>query len=177
MKLSKTIVTARQLAEMRGYSDEGKLIEEADRAGVLFEQAGTPHICLEDWDDHLQKAAASQLSARSKSSKSLSDTDQLGIINSNLKRLPVSIQSKERKLRSLEALLKSASTDDERYRIRGEIGRLKEELQRHRGNLAKAQQRKTEILAQRAAELDALESEGQEVSATASATDAESSEE
>lgn len=172
MKSQRTIVTAQQLAEMRGYSDEGKLIEEADRAGVLFEQAGTPHICLEDWDDHLQKAAASQLSARSKSGKTLANTDQLGIVNSNLKRLPESIRIKERKLRAKETLYKGATTDNEKYILSGEISQLKDELRRHKENLKKAQQRQKEILAQRAAELDALESEDPEASAETSATDA-----
>ena len=71
MKKTKTIVTAHQLAELRGYSDVEKLVEEAKIAGVLFEQAGTPHIWLEAWDDYMQKSAASLLSARNKSGKSL----------------------------------------------------------------------------------------------------------
>ena len=158
MKSPKTIVTAQQLAEMRGYSDIDKLVEEANSAGVLFEQAGTPHIWLEAWDEYLQKSAASQLSARSKSSKSLSETDQLGIVNSNLKRLPESIRIKERKLRAKETLYKGATTDNEKYILSGEISQLKDELRRHKENLKKAQQRQKEILAQRAAELEALES-------------------
>lgn len=162
MKSPKTIVTTKQLAEMRGYADESKLIQEADRAGVLFENAGSPHIWLEGWDEHIQKAAASQLSARNKSGKSLADTDQLGIINSNLKRLPESIHSKERKRRSLEALLKSATTTDEKLSLRGEIGTLKSELRTHKENLKKARERQKQLLAQRAAELDALEAEENE---------------
>ncbi len=161
-KTEKTIVTAHQLAEMRGYSDVEKLINEAERAGVLFEQAGTPHIWLEAWDDYMQKAAASLLSARNKSGKSLANTDQMGIINSNLKRLPESIRSKERKLRSLEALLKSSTTTDEKFSLRGEISRLKGELRTHKENLKKTQERQKQLLAQRAAELDALEAEDNE---------------
>lgn len=176
MKSPKTIVTTKQLAEMRGYADESKLIQEADRAGVLFEQAGTPHIWLERWDDYIQKSAASQLSARASTGKTLAETDQLGIVNSNLKRLPESIRIKERKLRAKEALYQSATTDNEKYILSGEISRLREELQRHRENLAKAQQRRNEILARRSAELDALEAEDRESSKEPSATDAESSE-
>ena len=161
MKTKKTIVTAHQLAEMRGYSDVEKLIDEAERAGVLFEQAGTPHIWLEAWDAYMQKAAASLLSARKKSGTSLDDTVLLGIVNSNLTRLPESIRIKERKLRSKEALYKGAETDNEKYILSGEIGQLKDELRRHRENLKKAQQRQKEILARRAAELDALEAEGE----------------
>ena len=169
MKPKKTIATIQQLCEMRGYADPEKLAVEADKAGIIFEIAGTPHIYLEDWDDYTQKSAASQLSSRSKSGKTLADTDQLGIINSNLKRLPESIRSKERKLRSLGALLKSATTTDEKYSLRGEISRLNNELRTHRENLKKAQARQKQLLAQRTAELDAMEAE------EASATDAESS--
>lgn len=177
MKPQKTIVTAQQLAEMRGYSNIDKLVEEANSAGVLFEQAGTPHIWLERWDDYIQKSAASQLSARASTGKTLAETDQLGIVNSNLKRLPESIRIKERKLRAKEALYQSATTDNEKYILSGEISRLKDELRRHRENLAKAERRQKEILAQRAAELQSLESENVEASEEASATDAKASEE
>ena len=175
MKLQKTIVTIKQLAEMQGYTDLKKLSDEVSKAGILLDLAGTPHVSLEDWNNHIQKAATSQLSARTKSGKTLANTDQLGIINSNIKRLPESIRSKERKLRSLEALLKSATTTDEKYSLRGEISRLKSELRTHKENLVKAQERQKQLLAQRAAELDAMDAEMQAASEEASATDAKSS--
>ncbi len=177
MKPQKTIVTIQQLCEMLGYSDPEKVAAEADKAGIIFEIAGTPHVYKEDWDKYLQKSAASQLSARAKSGKTLAETDQLGIVNSNLKRLPESIRIKERKLRAKETLYKGATTDNEKYILSGEISNLKNELQRHRENLKKAEKRQKEILAQRAAEIDALESENVEASEEASATETESSEE
>ena len=162
LKSLKTIVTAHQLADSRGYMDVNKLIEEAGKAKILFEIAGAPHICVEDWDRHIQKTAARQLSSRRKSSSTLADTDQLGIINSNLKRLPESIRIKERALRAKNGLYRSATSDNEKYILSGEISRLEVELERHRENLKKAQERQKQILTQRAAELKALESQNKE---------------
>lgn len=161
MKPKKTIVTVQQLADMRGYSDPEKLADEASKAGILFEFAGTPHVCLEDWDDHMQKTAASQLSARSKSGKTLADTDQLGIIMSNLKRLPDIIKKKERRLKAIEALLKDATSDDEIYSLHSEKSTLETDLKRHRENLENAQIGLKRKQAERRAlldESDALES-------------------
>ncbi|MCD6565578.1 MAG: hypothetical protein J7K53_06510 [Bacteroidales bacterium] len=143
---------------MQGYSDENKLTEEVTKAGILLDIAGTPHVCQEDWNDHIQKMAVSQLS-RKKSGKSLADTDQMGIINSNLKRLPESIRSKERKLKANQALLKDATTDSERYTLRGDISRLKNEIGTHQENLKRAKTRQKQLLDLRSAELDAMESE------------------
>jgi predicted nucleic acid-binding Zn-ribbon protein len=164
-------------AEEEGYPDVDKLAKEAADADALFDVAGVPHISVERWYEHIQKLARKELGKCSKSVKSLADTNQLGIINSNLKRLPESIRIKERKLRAKEALYKSATTDNEKYILGGEIGRLKEELQRHKENLMKAQERQKQILAQRTAELESLEAEDKRASAEASATDAEPSEE
>jgi hypothetical protein len=162
LKTNKTIVTAQQLAEMRGYSDIDKLVEDAQKVDACFERAGTPHIWLERWDESMQKVASSGLAASNKSGKTLAETDQLGIINSNLKRLPESIRIKERKLRAKEALYQSAATGNEKYILRGEISKLEAELKRHRENLNKAQERQKQLLAIRSAELDALEAEGNE---------------
>ncbi len=162
MKTEKTILTIQQLCDIFGYADMEKLFAEADKANIVFEIAGTPHVYKEDWDGYLHKSAASQLSARSKSGKTLSETNQLGIINSNLKRLPESIRTKERKLNAAQALLKSATTDAECYSLRGEISSLKNDLRTHRENLKKAEEGQKRILAQRAAELDALEAEDNE---------------
>ena len=159
MKKTKTILTIQQLAELRGYTDSKKLAEEALNNGLSFEIAGTPHVYLEDWDEYVLKSAATQLSQKKKSSKSLADTNQMGIINSNLKRLPESIRSKERKLRSLKALQKSATSPAEDIGLRGEISKLRAELETHKENLKKAQERLKQLLAQKVAELDAMEAE------------------
>ncbi len=159
MKPTRTILTAQQLADTRGYSDIDKLTEEARKANILLEIAGTPHICVEDWDEHLMKAAQSQLSSHKNTGKTLAETDQLGIVNSNLKRLPESIRIKERKLRAKQALYRDAATDNEKYILSGEISKLEVELDRHRENLKKAQQRQKQILAQRAAELEVRSTE------------------
>jgi len=159
LKKTKTILTIQQLAELRGYPDTKKLAEEALKNGLSSIIAGNPHVYLEDWDEYVLKSAAAQLSQRKKSSKSLADTDQMGIIKSNLKRLPESIRSKERKLKTSQALLKSASSDNERDSLRTEISKLKNELFTHKENLKKAKARQKQLLAQRSAELDAQEAE------------------
>lgn len=163
MKAPETIITIKQLAEMHGYPDIKKVTDEASKAGILLDIAGTPHVYLEEWNKNIHKKAASQRSSRKKSGKSLADTDQLGIINSNLKRLPESIRSKERKLKTNKALLKSASSDYERNILRTEIGKLDDELFTHKENLKKAQKRQKEIHLQRTAELDAREAESEDV--------------
>lgn len=170
MKSQKKIVTAHQLAEIRGYSDINKLIEEAQKANLIFDIAGAPHIIQEDWDVHVLKSAAAQLASRKKSGKSLADTDQLGILNSNLKRLPESIRIKERKLLSKQTLYKDAPPDNEKYILSGEINKLENELKTHKENLKKAQVRQKQILEQRVAELEALESERCEPDNSANST-------
>ncbi len=157
MKKKRTILTIQQLVEIRGYSDPEKLAEEATKAGILIEFAGTPHVCLEDWDAHAQKAAALQLTARSKSGKTLADTDRLGILVSNLKRLPDIIKKKERRLKAIGALLKDATSDDEIYSLRGERSTLETDLERHRKNLENATQGLKRVQAERRAMLDDLE--------------------
>jgi len=166
-----------RFAEEEGYPDLDKLVKEATDADALIDIAGVQHISVERWNRHVLKRAGKELGKRSGSKKTLGDTNQLGIINSNLKRLPESIRIKERKLRAKEALYTGATTDNEKYILSGEIGRLRDELQRHRENLAKAQQRQKEILAQRAAEVEASDSEDREASTEASATDSGLSEE
>jgi hypothetical protein len=177
LKPTRTILTVQQLADMRGYPNAEKLVEEARKAGILLEIAGTPHIFVEDWDEHLMKAAQSQLSSRSKSSKTLADTDQLGIVNSNLKRLPESIRIKERKLKAKQALYEDAATDNEKYILSGEISRLEIELERHRENLKKAQQRQKQILGQRATELQIADVERSKTGKEISSADEEPSDE
>ncbi|MCP4583777.1 MAG: hypothetical protein GY839_19375 [candidate division Zixibacteria bacterium] len=162
MNTPSTVISIKQLCETHGYPDPKRTADEASKAGILLDIAGIPHIYLEEWTKYIQKVAASQRSARSKSKKSLADTDQLGIVNSNLKRLPESIRSKERKLRSVKALLESVPSSAEDYSLRGEKNKLEAELKIHKENLKKAQGRQKQLLAQRAAELDALEAEDKE---------------
>jgi hypothetical protein len=158
----KTVISIQQLCETHSYPDQQKVADEASKANILIEVAGIPHVYLEEWEKHIQRAAATQRSARKKTNKSIADTDQLGIINSNLKRLPESIRIKERKLRAKQALYKDAATDNEKYILSGEISKLKNELKIHKENLEKAQKRQKQILAQRATELKALESQNKE---------------
>ncbi len=157
MKSPKTILTIQQLAELREYSDVDKVTEEASKAGILFEYAGAPHICLEEWDANVLRAFNSKVSERSKTGKTLADTKQIGILKSNLKRLPDIIKKKERRLKAIEALLKDATSDDEIYSLRGEKSTLETDLERHRKNLEDATQGLKRVQAERRAMLDDLE--------------------
>ena len=78
----------------------------------------------------------------------------MGILVSNLKRLPEIIKKKERRLKAIEALLTDATSDDEIYSLRGEKSALETDLERHRMNFENATQGLKRIQAERRAMLD-----------------------
>lgn len=159
MKIKKTLVSIKRYAETYGYTDLKDLLEEAKLADAVFPYAGADHIWVEAMDIHIQKVASQRLAKHSKQSNTLANTMQLGIIRSNLKRLPDAIAKKERRLKAIEALLSSATSDSERLSLRTEKRTLRDALEQHRENLKNAQAASDRMIAARSAELAALESE------------------
>ena len=175
-KKKKTIVSITRFAQEEGYPDIEKLAKEAEAADALFDVAGIPHIWVERWMEYIQKLAGMELRSRSKTGNTLADTQQLGIIRSNLKRLPGIIQKKERRLRAVKALLKDATSDDEKWSLLREQDKLESDLPRHRNNFKKAEAGERRFKTERAAELDDLES-GNDESGETQDDDSESPEE
>ena len=155
---TKTIVPLRKFAQENGYEDLAQLERDADAAGVLFKEAGAEHIWAEGWDAYLQKSASKKLAKNKPSDRSLADTDQLGIIRSNLIRLPLAIQKKERRIRQIGLLQESASTDDEKLTLKSEARNLKNDILRHKENLKMAEASLARLQAGRQQELARLES-------------------
>jgi hypothetical protein len=156
---TKTVIPLRKFALEYGYEDMAQLEKDAQGAGVLFEEAGAKHIWVEGWGVHLQKAANKKFAKNKTSDRTLADTDQLGIVRSNLIRLPVAIQKKERRLKQIDSLFKSTSSDDEKFALKSEARALTNGIRGHQENLLLAQESLKRIQEERRKLLAQLEAE------------------